>query len=304
MDSMQLSENPLKSRTREFLKSEKLLGFNKSQYQGEIASRLDKSIRYIYNILKNQKNLRDADIHDKINALTFYPILEYVLEDPKFEYQQKYDFRNIEFARLLFEVSAKYLKYSPLFKDDKYAQEEIDRASKRFSTLAKSFLEKESNKILTEEREEELKQKRKILQKNLDQLSTINSEYSKLYNQHNVFSNEVQKLDQEWNTMNTWIEKEKQSDKPVRNAIQIKRGLMYANKEKQKEINKKIIKIQNKMQEIKEPYTKKINKINEELQTKFTHLCYSYCPLNPLSEFNLYDNPHLPKEDRFQRKGI
>jgi len=151
---VQLSENPLKKRMNEFLISENPLGFNKSQYQDDASNRLDKSIRYIYHLMKNQKNLRKDDVYEKINSLTLYPIIEYIFEDPNNPYQKLYNFRNVELARLLFQICVNYLKYSPLFIDDKYAQDDIDKTIQRFFTLSKSILEKNAFETLSEEREQ------------------------------------------------------------------------------------------------------------------------------------------------------
>jgi len=164
----------------EFLISENPLGFNKSQYQDDATDRLDKSIRYIYHLMKNQKNLRKDDVYEKINSLTLYPILEYLLEDPNNPYQKLYNFRNVELARLLFQISANYLKYSPLFIDDKYAQDDIDKVIQRFYTLSTSTLEKNAFETLSEEREQKLKKDRDSLQKKIQRLNETHDEYKKL----------------------------------------------------------------------------------------------------------------------------
>ena len=145
MDRMELSRNYLKRRTLDFLKSEKPLGFNKPQYQSDVAEKLGKSMCLIHNILNEAHNLRKEDLYDKFNASTLYPILELMLRDNRIKYDVKiYDFRTIELARLLFLISINYLKYSSLFKDSKYAHEDIDRVKERFWELSKSALEKDA----------------------------------------------------------------------------------------------------------------------------------------------------------------
>ena len=123
--------------------SEKLGGA--SEAKSEVVRHLNDSIVYLHHILQQPYHLRE-EIYDKINALTLINFLQNSLNDPeqRFEYRsEKYDFRTIEFARMLFLISAKYLMKSPPFVDEEIVKQDIDRVSYHFRILAKSFLEKE-----------------------------------------------------------------------------------------------------------------------------------------------------------------
>lgn len=149
---MPKSESTLTLRQKEFLKSEKPLGFNKSQYQGDIEYKLKKSIDILQSILPNTRNLRKEKIYDIINSVTFEKIIKNLLIDvttkrresiteqglnPMFVHYS-YDYRTVELARLLLEASAFYLKRSSFVNKNKFLKEDIDKVLAHFQSLAET----------------------------------------------------------------------------------------------------------------------------------------------------------------------
>ena len=152
---MHLSENPLSTKQRRFLESRKNLGINKSQYQKDILSHADKSVRYLHHILRYKYNLSEEDLYDIINAQTLQGIIERMLYDkePNENGFYRYDFRTIEIARLLFNVIEDYFVKSPYFSENDAIHTDLSRVHHHFKTLAKFGLEKEQHEILDKEEE-------------------------------------------------------------------------------------------------------------------------------------------------------
>lgn len=155
---MSKSDSTLTLRQKKFLKSEKPLGFNKSQYQTDIEHKLKKSIAALQEILPNTRNLRKDQIYNMINATTLENIIKNLIVDVThaekketvlghglnarswhFEKQFHYDFRTVELARLLFEVSARYLKRSSLVNENEFLKSDVDKVSALFHSLSKSI---------------------------------------------------------------------------------------------------------------------------------------------------------------------
>lgn len=249
---MNLSIIPLKERTREFLKSENLLGFNKSQYQTEVANRLDKAIRTIFHILKHPYNLKQDDLYDKLNAQTLAAIVEDLLRDvkEKSEYRhEKYDFRTVELARLFFHVSTIYLQKSKLFEKDEFLDEDVRRVANRFYILSRSVFEREQHQGKISQDDEKL-------QVQLEELK----------------NHEYYKLDKERSRL---IKERKNS-----------------NKTDYKKISAKIKAINQKRAKADIDLKKKKSKIYEKLGQKYEHLTPFYCPYDRLGEFEYKDIPH------------
>jgi len=178
---VELSEILLTVKQLNFLKSEKLVGISSGEYRKNITNHLDKSIRYLHQIMTNPHNLSKKEIYDRINALTLINFIQNSLTDTdqKSDYRsEKYDFRTIEFARMLFLISAKYLMKSPPFVDEEIVKQDIDRVSHHFRILAKSFLEKEFDVKI----EKEVHQMKNELYKSglKKEYQMLNEEYSKL----------------------------------------------------------------------------------------------------------------------------
>lgn len=250
---MNLSVNPLKERSRAFLESENSLGFNKSQYQGDISGHIDKSLRYLFHILRHPYNLKKEDLYDKLNAQTLSRILQYLLQDTKEKSElrhEKYDFRTVELARLLFYISTDYLMKINLFEKDEYMQEDIKRVADRFYILSRSIFEKEQFLgQISEGKEHEINSKLK----NLDQ-----HEYHKL-------SKERSSLIKERET---------------------------ADDEEYKKLGKKIKQISEKRKKAEEDLRKKKEKLYKELENKYAHLIGFFCARNRLPEFEYMESPH------------
>jgi len=140
---MHLSENPLSKGQIKLLRSRKSLGRESPQVKKDITDRLDKSIRYLHNILQDTHNLKKDEVYDRINAQT---LRDFLVNSMKKEYSPVYDFRTVELARTLFEISKQYLEQNPILRVHNQLQEDTKRSlqniSESFYILAKSALEK------------------------------------------------------------------------------------------------------------------------------------------------------------------
>lgn len=155
---MQISVNPLTPKQQSFLKSRKSLGLNKSQYQKDILSKLDKSIRYLHHILIDTYNLPDDRLYEILNANTLRGIIEHLVLDktPNENGYYRYDFRTIEIARLLFNIIEDYFMRSPYFIENEAIRMDIARVHHHFVSLARFGLEKQAHDLLDKDKEKEL----------------------------------------------------------------------------------------------------------------------------------------------------
>jgi len=250
---MDLSVNPLKSKARSFLKSVNPLGFNKAQYQNDISRHIEKSIRYLFHILKNPHNLRETDLYDKFNAQTLAAIIEDLLRDTKEkdEYRhEKYDFRTVELAKLFFYISTNYLNKSKVFQDDEFIADEVKRVANRFQMLSRSILEKEKHDgKISEKQEIKLKDK-------LEELK--NHEYYKLTKKRSLLIKKAEKAsDEEYKKIKREI-----------NELELTRRIADTNLKNQKD------------------------EIYKILDKKYDHLLGYFCPYGRLREFEYKDYPH------------
>ncbi len=139
----------------------KSFGSKKSQYQNEIRdNHLDKPFRQLIHVLQNTENLRKSDIYDIFNAQNIQPFLESLLRNTEKNYKEptqlQYDFRTCEIARLMLELSSKYLRESPVFNQVSSVKELSKSLSRDYKVLSKSMLEKE-NEYQTISKEEQNK---------------------------------------------------------------------------------------------------------------------------------------------------
>lgn len=168
---MKLYENPLTTRQKKMLKSEKL--GHAGEAKKEVIHQIDQSIRYLHHVLPQTHHLTD-EICDKINALTMAEFLKNSLGIRKTETWDPYayDFRTVELARLFFEISADYLKQNPYLKVDenlpKNIQNSISDVSEFFKMLSNDILQREPNEPIDNE---EI-----ILRRQLHDLEEINKE--------------------------------------------------------------------------------------------------------------------------------
>ena len=303
---MDLSLNPLPVKQGEFLKSANGLlkeNINKSQYRTDIVNHLDESIRYFYHILPNSEFLKKEKIYDKINALTLDDFLTNSLKDmgkSENEKQFVYDFRTTELARLFFEISRQYLEQNTKLKVDgqlpSYIIQSLQNISEFLKMLSNNVLENESHETINRKEEEKLEEKLQKIQRKYQTLEKDNKEYAKFVKQHEKLSDEAGKLDQEYHVIINEIEKMKSDDNPVQRAISVKRVFANQTKEKLEKVNAKTRKIQEKLEQIKKPFSDESSEIQKRLNEKYSHLNSYFCPINKLEEFNFTNNPHNPKE--------
>lgn len=252
---LNLSENPLTPRMKNFLKSENLKGFNKTQYQDDIEGKIDPSLRYLFHILKKPYNLREEKIYDKLNAQTLSRIFQNLLIDTqeRSDYRhKKYDFRTVELTRLMFHISTEYLMQAQIFNNSKFLDEEIEKVAERFFILSRSVFEKEkySGKV-SEKKEKDIQEKFKELE---------NHEYYILSNERNE------------------LIKKKESSKSCN---------------KQLELKKQINEITKKRQKAEKDLRNEKEELYKELEDQYLHLQGYFCNRNKLSEFEHKETPHI-----------
>lgn len=294
---MHLSENPLSNGQKDLLRSRKPLGRAGPQVKKEITKHLDKSIRYLHNILKDTYNLNQEEVYDRINAQTVTDILENSL---KKGYTSVYDFRTIELARTLFEISKNYLEQNPVLKVHDQLPEDIRRGlqtiSDSYYILANTALNKEGNETISLEYEQKLRENLKQLEKSREELENKDQTYIEHESEKRKLQDKASKLDQEWNQMNNQINDLVKEGNT--RAIKIIQGQMSMLKEKEKEINQKVVKIQNKQKKMLEPLHKEAKELYEKLNQKYNHLKPYFSTRNRLSEFSMENGPHKPSSEQ------
>jgi len=296
---LELSINPLKPRTKEFLETENPKGFNKSSFRGELRKRLDKSIRYLHHILKFPQNLTNNDIDDKINALTIHLFLERVLVDfDKSWYQKRYDFRTIELARTLFHISANYLQSSPPYTQDELVKYDIERVSRWFRMMAKSELEKQSHVTISEEEEHKLNEKLEKIKKEEEfQMHDPKGEGYKLDKLYKKLDKKQTDYHKVWAKLENLLP-ELESKKGIK-LIDLKEKIKIA-RSLRDSVKEKIYEVQVQQKTVLKKYQEERKKLNERLSHKFDHLQGYYCPLDILQDFARKGNLHLNKDDSDQ----
>lgn len=301
---MDLSVNPLPDKQRNFLKSGGGLfskNINKSQYRTDIVNHLDESIKYLYHILPNSHLLKKDQVYDKINAQTLDFALQNTLKDIDNEnISNKFDFRTIEIARMFFEISKQYLEQNPILKIRGDLTEETKRSlqsiSDSYYLLANTALEKEGNKTITIKNEKRMRDSLERLKKSKEDLVYRDKKYTNLEQEKRKLQDKASKLDQEW------TEKSRSIDELVKSAntkaIKIIQGEMEYLKEREKEINQKVIKIQDKQRKLLKPILEEVDKIWKELGRKYNHLEPYFSLKNSLSEFTYTYSPHKPEKEQ------
>ena len=149
---MDLSVNPLSEGHKNHLNEATGLlheHYNKSQYSTDIIQHLEESILYLYHILPKSHVLQKDKIYDKLNAQTLGEVMPLLLKDVEQKSgSNKYDFRTIELARMLFNVSSNYLLSSPLWQDTDFVTNDVDKISTCFQKLSENGLDKESHETI------------------------------------------------------------------------------------------------------------------------------------------------------------
>lgn len=294
---MHLSENPLSKGQIKLLQSRKPLGKQSPQVKKDIIGHLDKSVRYLHNILKDTFNLKKGEVYDRINAQTLNDILENNL---KKEYSYVYDFRTVELARTLFEISKQYLDQNPILRVHYEIREDDKRSLKTISDsyfiLAKSALEKQANETLSFKEEKRIREKLEELRKSEDNLKNHDKKYTELEKDKRTLQDKAGKLDQEWNQQKNSIPdliKEGNTQ-----AIKIIEAGMTILKDKEKLINQKVSRIENQQKKLLQPTLDEKKKLLNELGKKYEHLKPYFSLNNRLDEFSSSYSPHKPEKDQ------
>jgi len=297
---MHLSENPLSKGQIKLLGSRKSLGRESPQVKKDITDRLDKSVRYLHNILKDSHNLKKDEVYDRINAQT---IRDFLVNSMKKEYSPVYDFRTVELARTLFEISKQYLEQNPILQVHNQLQEDTRRSlqniSESYYILAKSALDKDGHDVLTLKDEKRIKDNLDRIRKSKEEIQA-SQKYTKLENDKRILQDKAGKLDQEW-TQNSNSIPDLIKDGNTK-AIKIIEGQMIQLKDKEKQINQKVVRIQNQQKKLLQPILEEMGEVLKEQSTKYNHLKPYFSLINPLDEFGYAYSPHKPEKE--QSRGL
>jgi len=297
IEGMNLSENPLSKGQNKLLGSRKSLGRESPQVKKDIINHLDKSVRYLQNILKDTHNLEKNKIYDRINAQTLNDILENSLKEG---YTSVYDFRTVELARTLFEISKQYLEQNPILRVHYDLPEAVKTSLKTISDsyfiLSKSALEKQANEILSSSDEKRIRDSLERLRKSEEDLKNHDKKYTKLENDKRILQEKTSKLDQEWNMKNNSIPDLIKDGN--RKAIKIIEADMGRLKDKEEQFNQKVGKIQKEQKKLLQPILNEREKLLKELGEKYNHLKPYFSLINRLDEFEYTHSPHKPEKEQ------
>ena len=312
---MDLSVSPLPEKQKKFLESGSGLlkrNFNKSQYRKDIVEHLDDSIRYFYHILPNSHLLKKEDIYDKINAQTLNEILENSLKQMHkqgYEKSFQYDFRTVELAKTLFEISKEYLEQNPVLKVHNELAEDTKRSLQNISDsyyiLSKIALEKQANEKISIRNEKTMRNDLERLKKSKEDLKYKDEKYIALEKEKNELQNEVSNLDhaltQKSNSLSELIKQKNNSSakllkQKTTKAIKAIEAEMGRLKEQQKENHQRTLEIQDEQRKMFKAINEKEDEIWKELGIKYDHLIPYYSLKNKLDEFEYKKSPHIPKE--------
>lgn len=302
---MELSENPLPKQQKAFLESEEALGYHKPQYQKDILKHIDKSVKYLYHILKEPHNLKKSDLYDRLNAQTLVDIVEYLLSDfdQKSGYRpEKYDFRTVELSRMLFHATTIYLIKSPIWNDKKFVQSDIDRLSYYFEALAESVLDKQSHVIIKEDEERKMRGELEKIRKEEEFIKNnpeggwyqYNKQYEKVA--HNL--EEFNRRDGILQTKKDEIGKNNDIEQTIKQSTitNIENELNTIHSLQKGEVAH-IHRVQEKKEESLIDVRKRHDEIIEELLKKYNHLKSFFCLQNRLAPFEYEKNQHLPDKN-------
>ncbi len=288
MDYVYLSENPLSKRQKAFLESEKAIGFNKSQFQEDILEHVDKSMRYLYHILEHPHNLKTDELYDKFNALTLVDILKNMLMDleQKTSYKnQKYDFRTVELARVMFHISTNYLLNSPLWNNKEFVKTDIDRLSYYYQALADGQLDKVSHELVNEVEERKMNEDLVKIKQEDDKIRYDPDGDWYIFNKQYEDCNKKQN---DWINKIAILKSQKTQTKKIKDEIKLLESLL-------EERLRAIYKIQENRESSLKDVKEKRNEIIDKLSHKYDHLSNVYCEYDRLSPFNYKSNPHFPE---------
>lgn len=285
---MNISVNPLKKSQREYLNSGKGV-INKTQARKDINYQFEKSIRLIHHVLENTKHLKENEVYENFNAITLNKILENSLKKIGHYSDQKdfvYDFRTMELARIMFEISSKFISSSSIFSEDKFLKEGLEKISNSFITLSKSELQKHAYEKITKKQEQLIKatirtveldiqkiiSQRKRLTKIQDEIISLKNEGLKLI----IKINDAKKQKEEFDKIPSYLLTESRhiNNLPLyqHSFTQVKIKLMSLNAK---------LSTHPKLEKL---YEKK--KDNEKKLLRYDDLQDYFSPINPLEESN------------------
>jgi len=214
--------------------------------------------------------------------------------------KEGYDFRTIELARTLFEISKQYLEQNPILRVHNDLPEDLKRSLKTVSDsyfiLAKSSLEKLANETLSSTDEKRLRNDLDRLKKTKEDLQYKDEKYTDLEKEKGKLQNEVSNLDYELTQKNNSIPELTKQKKTK--ATKIIKAEMERLKEKQKENHQKTLKIQDKQRNMLKAINAEENEIWKELGKKYDHLKPYFSLKNRLDEFGLSKSPHKPEKEQ------
>lgn len=299
-----MRQNLLSKEEIEYIKRQKLSASKmpyKNKYRNRILEKIVPIKRFLNDVLTHTHNIPKEKFYNEFNAQSLYEDLSSLLsdceKDQRFRREAKYDFRTIELARIKFELTAEYLKRSPIFKNNSAIKGDIERVQQHFLSLSEHGLQidvhrkdKEESTALTQEDEEKLEIEFKECNKKLTAiyqsekfLELSNKEMYLHGEQTRIQTGFLQKQLYDISSLKLLKKKSVKKIKTKEN----KKILRESSKveERVNSIESQIEKLQEQIKSLFESDVIKARRIREKLLTRYEHLKPYSCPLNPLSEF-------------------
>jgi len=285
---------------------------NKSAYRGDITKHLDSSVRYLHHILPYSSLLKKDKVYDIINAQTLETILETSLKTEKDGIKSySYDFRTVELARLLLELSVRYLEQNPYLKPEytvpKNIKESIITLSEFFKMLSNLVLRFESDETINKKNQERLQNQIKEATKKLENAKKTDSKWDKINRKHSFLSDQQIKLDNEFHDLRSKLEmlegklkgiKKPNEKRKLNKKIKEIKKTIDKNRKLRIPINKQILKLQDEREKITKPIKNEISSMQNVLSKKHDHLKPYFCRINGLQDFSYIDSPHGLEESK------
>lgn len=282
---MDLSKIFLSKRLANFLKSENSVQ-NKSQARIDINKHIEKSIILLNHILQDTNSLKRFDVYDKINANSLKEILKNFLKI-KSDKEFNYDFRTVELARLMYEISSQFISSSPQLSHDEFLKKDLERISQSFTTLSKSVLQQHAYEKLSKNKEEQIKKSLRNISVEIQNVIAKKKRLTNAQNKIKEITDKRQKVINRNNEYRSKIEILEFTDKGISNQCGLYHKLIKLYEIGILKYDKQIVLLEEKF--LKDKDLIKLNDSRKKFEkqlSKFDDLQGYFSPLKPLEESN------------------
>lgn len=281
---MDLSRNSLTNRLKKFLKSENSVS-NKSQARIDINKHIEKSILFLHHILNDTKSLDRTKVYDEINANSLNEIFQNSLKI-KSNKRFVYDFRSVELARLMFEISSRFISSSPQLLDNKFLKEDLEKVSQYFITLSKSVLQQHAYEKISKDKEEQTIKRIRNTELKIQNLIDKSKKLTEIQNEIRKLLGKKQEMINKTEFHKSEINRLRFTDNNLSNQTGLNQNLIELNKISMININKKISILEERFLKNSQLCDLiELKKKQEKILLKFEDLKSYFCPINPLKEF-------------------